>query len=601
MGRDIEALGSTDHIRLLDAVDELRALGLGDHLDLPQLIVCGDQSSGKSSILSALSGFPFPVKDNLCTRFATEVILRRGPGKSIAVEIHPANDRSDEEKARLKAFDRSLDDMQKLPTIIEDAGNAMNLGRSGNAFSEDRLRLTLTAPDIIQLTIVDLPGLIHSPNKKQNVEDISMISNLVNRYMKQERSIILAIVSAKYDHAIQAVIERSREIDPLGRRTLGIITKPDKLDEGSGSEEAFIGLAKNESHHFDLGWHVVRNLGENENPATTNRDETERAFFRDTKWCSVDPARTGIEALQEHLSHILFFQIKRELPKLIKEIGFKLAASRRELEKLGPSRLTAQEQRRYLLDVFSKCQKKCCAGCDGQYEDPMFDAVEAPPAVRLRAIERNDTEQFCRDFAKTGPNPANTEGIVDSKTGRRMDTVEWIEEFMCDRRGLELPGTFNPLLIGQLFQVFSRPWARLSQEHIRHLLKRVYEAVIFVVPTVADSEAAEKIHSQVVRPIMSDITSAAQAKFDVLMNRQQYVTTYNHYFTETAARLRLDRWKKRAVAQMKKRFEMGNIADMDEHNISWMLDALMPRDSAGMMRTAAEELFDYTQAYYKVS
>ncbi len=89
----IEALHSLDGLRtaeqlqLLDLVDSLRAEGLGEFTALPQLIVCGDQSSGKSSLLEAISGVPFPRKDNLCTRFATKVILRRASNSEIKVSL----------------------------------------------------------------------------------------------------------------------------------------------------------------------------------------------------------------------------------------------------------------------------------------------------------------------------------------------------------------------------------------------------------------------------------------------------------------------------------------------------------------------------------
>lgn len=63
--------------KLLDKIDELRTIGVGGLVELPQLIVCGNQSSGKSSVLEAISRVRFPAKSNVCTRFATEVILRR--------------------------------------------------------------------------------------------------------------------------------------------------------------------------------------------------------------------------------------------------------------------------------------------------------------------------------------------------------------------------------------------------------------------------------------------------------------------------------------------------------------------------------------------
>jgi hypothetical protein len=83
----MDGLRTAEQIQLLDLVDSLRAEGLSEFTALPQLIVCGDQSSGKSSLLEAISGVPFPKKDNLCTRFATEVILRRALDSEIRVSL----------------------------------------------------------------------------------------------------------------------------------------------------------------------------------------------------------------------------------------------------------------------------------------------------------------------------------------------------------------------------------------------------------------------------------------------------------------------------------------------------------------------------------
>lgn len=83
----LEDLQTQGQIELLDVIDALRAEGLSEYTALPQLIVCGEQSSGKSSVLEAISGVRFPRKDTLCTRFATEVILHRATDESIAVSL----------------------------------------------------------------------------------------------------------------------------------------------------------------------------------------------------------------------------------------------------------------------------------------------------------------------------------------------------------------------------------------------------------------------------------------------------------------------------------------------------------------------------------
>jgi hypothetical protein len=76
------SLPSKDHRDLLNIIDSLRPQGISRIVDLLQIIVCGNQSSSKSSVLEAISGMLFPTKDNLCTRFATELILRRNPSET---------------------------------------------------------------------------------------------------------------------------------------------------------------------------------------------------------------------------------------------------------------------------------------------------------------------------------------------------------------------------------------------------------------------------------------------------------------------------------------------------------------------------------------
>src|ERR1700743_388140 len=103
------ALQSKDHRDLLDIIDNLRSKGVGRYVDLPEIIVCGDQSAGKSSVLEAISGMSFPTKDNLCTRFATELVLRRDATHGVKVSITPASERSADERERLSNFSFRVD------------------------------------------------------------------------------------------------------------------------------------------------------------------------------------------------------------------------------------------------------------------------------------------------------------------------------------------------------------------------------------------------------------------------------------------------------------------------------------------------------------
>ena len=174
-----ETLGSNKKLALLNDIDKLRSHGISQYVNLPQLIVCGDQSSGKSSVLDAISGIPFPTKDNLCTRFATEVILRHASTVTISVAIVPGPGRLEEEQKKLLAFRHNLDDMENFPALVDDAKSCMGVTHSSSAFSTDVLRLEISGPSQPHLTIVDLPGLIHSENKLQTTADIQVVQSMV--------------------------------------------------------------------------------------------------------------------------------------------------------------------------------------------------------------------------------------------------------------------------------------------------------------------------------------------------------------------------------------------------------------------------------------
>ena len=92
---------------LLNKIDRLFACGVGDYVALPQLVVVGDQSSGKSSVLEGLTELPFPRDSGLCTRFATQITFRRAQHTSISISILPAYDASAEHVNTVKEWGKT--------------------------------------------------------------------------------------------------------------------------------------------------------------------------------------------------------------------------------------------------------------------------------------------------------------------------------------------------------------------------------------------------------------------------------------------------------------------------------------------------------------
>jgi len=96
---------------MLEKIDKLFACGVGELVDLPQIVVVGDQSSGKSSVLEGLIQKPLPRDAGLCTRFATQIVFRREAHQQVLVSIIPDRDATKEHIDRVKKWGRSVPDL----------------------------------------------------------------------------------------------------------------------------------------------------------------------------------------------------------------------------------------------------------------------------------------------------------------------------------------------------------------------------------------------------------------------------------------------------------------------------------------------------------
>lgn len=180
------------------------------------------------------------------------------------------------------------------------------------------------------------------------------MQNLVTSYMKQHRSIILAVVAADNAFANQPGTKFAREIDPTGTRTLDLITKPDKIDHGSENETYYVELAQNLNVKLTLGWHVLRNKSfDTMDDSPEQRDKREAAFFAGSVWERLQPAQLGVEALRERLREVLWNQICRGLPGVKTDVQRGIADCRANLTQLGTSRDTMRAKQKYLLNISS--------------------------------------------------------------------------------------------------------------------------------------------------------------------------------------------------------------------------------------------------------
>lgn len=655
---------SKDHEELLNAIDLLRSQGLNNYVRLPQLIVCGDQSSGKSSCLEAISGVTFPTKDNLCTRFATELVLRRDETPIVNVTIIPGDGRSDEEKEKLLNFKPPNVELNDLESIIDAAKEAMGLNSGSTAFSDDILRFEISGPQQPHLTLVDLPGMIHSENKQQTAKDVQLVSSLIRKYMANTRSIILAVVSAKNDYANQIVTKLARDVDPKGLRTLGIITKPDTLHKGSESETAFLELARNKDVVFRLGWHVLKNRDYDMRECSDQeRDEKEQAFFSHGSWLTLPSRCLGIGALKPRLSSVLKDQIVSELPNLICDVEVGIEEAKRVLTRLGKSRGTLKEQQLHLVQVSQSFSSLVEAAVNGNYKSDFFGEKTLSDGLsrRLRAVVQDKLMIFAKELARDGHAfdivdqiipfsspvangfvgsttkpvvPANPVAINNSTTPpvvnkpltevketsfeletrksrkiMRSKFLDIICQQMKQSRGCQLPGTFDPSIVGELFFQQAKPWKNLidrCSEEILEAVKSTLETVLFY---VTDEQTGQGVMRDIVQSAMESYSKKLEDKIAEILRPHQmgHPITYNHYFTETIQKIRNERAAKEQAPRLNAFFnrpasiETGIVAPPATFDGGRLLTALNNRTEADMDRYASSEALDCMMAYYKVS
>ena len=612
----LNKLCTKDQLDLLDSIDSLRSQGISHYVSLPQIIVCGDQSSGKSSVLEAISGVSFPVKSNLCTRFPTELVLRKTSQIGVSVSIVPHQSRSESERSSLSSFREELDGFEGLPALIENAKAAMGILTHGKAFSKDILRVEVSGPDRPHLTIVDLPGLVHSETKHQSASDVDLVQDVVQSYMKEPRSIILAVVSAKNDYANQIVLKLARAADKQGIRTLGVITKPDTLNAGSESEAMWVSLAKNQDVEFRLGWHVLKNMdSEMGEWSLTDRAVKEEEFFSQGKWQELPPSLLGIDTLRDRLSKLLLRQIAGELPSLIEEIDIKSKACRSRLDRLGEPRATLAEQRLYLLHISQSFQSLVKAAVDGTYNDPFFEDAKSEPGYqkRVRAFIQNLNLEFAERIEKRGHRHEITDSKKTSDIPRgvipiaRDEFIEYIGQVMRRTRGRELPGTFNPMIVADLFLEQSTPWEAIARSHIDNVWNAAKAFLSLAVIYVADAATSKALFQKIFEPALTKLKKTLNEKTTELLvpHQKSHPITYNRYFSETLQKVRNERNKKEYTKILTGFFGVSSIEESiytnQRKDLRQLLTLLLERTEPDMTRFACSEALDCMQAYYKVT
>ncbi|KAK6356133.1 hypothetical protein TWF718_000506 [Orbilia javanica] len=547
---------------------------VGDHISLPQLVVCGDQSAGKSSVLEGITQIPFPRADGVCTKFATEITLTHSnthQTAEITATIIPHSRRSDEDKVKLSAFKRRLKDYDELPGIIKQVGEIMGLrgygeNTSGPAFGEDVLSIHEVSNKGRHLTVVDLPGLIAVSGDDQTEDDVDIVAGLVKRYIESSRTIIAAIIQAGNDTATQKIINMAQKVDPTGDRTVGVVTKPDLINEGTESRVAK--LSTNEDTiKLKRGYFIVRNPAPKDLKGgaldATERARQEAGFFAEARWqqpdAQLNKARVGMPNLFKYLQDYLEEHIERELPKVLLEIRRLLRKADESLGLFGPERHEVVDMRAYLTDLSLKYRDICRYGLKGTYE-VLGDSFFKKDENRLRAQVQSLNDQFAKKMRLSGakrkyfaiyedendvPEHQDTPGesVMETEEEKEQKEKEEQEEAQAwiylRTRGCELLGSTNSDFLTELYHEQCSPWLDIAESHV----ERVYNHTNFFVQKLFAFITPER---KIQRSLSKETEGSLRARLDeakleikkLWEDEKSLPMTYNHYYSDNVQKAR---------------------------------------------------------------
>lgn len=190
-----------------------------------------------------MTGLSFPRGQDLCTQFATQFTLRRSDTIGTAITIVPSSSPGSDRNSYLKRFLYTVDgdwQISDSPDINNEASKYIGImpvseanDPKASVFSKHILKLEVSGPDKPHLTIIDVPGLFHVTGHGSYATEArkTMVDRMVRQQIKNERTIILAVMSCLSDQATERILEYAKVADPSGARTIGVLTKLDLVKE----------------------------------------------------------------------------------------------------------------------------------------------------------------------------------------------------------------------------------------------------------------------------------------------------------------------------------------------------------------------------------
>lgn len=516
---------------LLKTVNKLQDLVFNtignDSLDLPQIVVVGSQSSGKSSVLENIVGRDFlPRGSGIVTRRPLILQLINIPpeddqdeyAKDEAAIPHTAA--SVAEHGEWAEFHhvpgRKFRDFNQVRAEIEN--ETARIAGNNKGINRQPINLKIFSPHVLNLTLVDLPGLTKVPIGDQPADIEKQTRTLITEYIAKPNSIILAVSPANVDIVNSEALKLARYVDPVGRRTIGVLTKLDLMDHGTNALDILSGRV----YPLKLGFIGVVNRSQQDIQTHKPMAESLRAeadFFRHHPAYRNIATRCGTPYLARTLNTTLMAHIRDRLPDIKARLNTLMGQTQQELASYGSKQFSGKEHRGSLiLQLMTRFATSFISSIDGTSSE--ISTKELCGGARIyyifNSVFGNSLETI---------DPTHNLSTQDIRTAIRNSTGP-------------RPSLFVPELA---FDLLVKPQIKLLEIPSQRCVELVYEELIKICHTCGSQELSRFPRLQgklieVVSDLLRERLGPASAYVESLISIQRaYINTNHPNFLGAAA------------------------------------------------------------------
>ncbi|CAE6914669.1 DRP4C [Symbiodinium sp. CCMP2592] len=349
----------------LSLFERVRGVCQSVSIPIPGVVVVGEQSAGKSSLLESISGIQFPRAQNTCTRMPCVVSL--------------LTDRSVKQPYAIVSMDPAFSEAEKCTL-------------------QQAIYVRVTRAEGPQMSLIDLPGITHNSTKMANIHQVTR--ELVEQYIAPTEMVILCVIPAANDFGNAEVLKLASKFDPSGERTLGVVTKCDDDAKREASDLVDKVMMKRDLDvKLDLGFHCVVSGSPKDIKEATSREDLRR--------------------LMEKIAKLQEARVDAHLPNILDKVRKKMMELEESLRRLPPAPHEPSQSRQF-HQILSKIRKDL----ESRKKGESFDK-----ALPITSVVDSKIKTFKKKLHSQNPKWLEADKIVevshlqDSKRGYTVDNM----------------------------------------------------------------------------------------------------------------------------------------------------------------------------------